>query len=42
MPIAKGSAAAHERALKAADVSNYAMMIADVCGALPATDERGR
>ena len=27
---------------EAADVSNYAMMIADVCGALPATDERGR
>ena len=27
---------------EAADVSNYAMMIADVCGALPATYERGR
>ena len=27
---------------EAADVSNYAMMIADVCGALPPTDERGR
>ena len=28
--------------LEAADVANYAMMIADVVGALPPTDERGR
>ncbi len=28
--------------MEAADVSLYALMIADVCGALPPTDERGR
>ena len=28
--------------LEAADVANYAMLIADVVGALPPTDERGR
>ena len=27
---------------EAADCANYAMLIADVCGALPPTDERGR
>ena len=28
--------------LEAADCANYLVMICDVCGALPATDERGR